>query len=388
VQPTSPSFVTIVIGAIGGKPGEKKKGEKTISDNGFVFNSATGCNCAAAGVIKTARKIKLTINHFLNTNFKFKKTMKDYFKFNLTAQKLLPVWITFLVLFIVPYVILSLKVKDFIQPANPSGLLLFYGILILLLIIAYAIIFYMLKLIIEGIEFKGKSFVFGGTFGQFMAKFIPGLLLTIITLGIYSPWFFTKMHKFFVDNTAHDSDNLTFVGTAGKLFKILFFTMFLPILAFIIFMVYIQVKNGRSDTTSVSLYANVLIYTIMIPYMYYVYKWMVNVKFRDYTIRWETKFWNSCGKLLLEIFLSIITVGIFYPLAGLRLYKYFMEKTFAVSESSRKRFGYDLEAGKDFLFLWGQLLLTIITLGIYYPWAYCKITDRILSKTYTEQIEE
>jgi len=32
--------------------------------------------------------------------------------------------------------------------------------------------------------------------------------------------------------------------------------------------------------------------------------------------------------------------------------------------------------------------LTIITLGIYYPWAYCNITGRILSKTYTEQIVE
>ncbi len=314
--------------------------------------------------------------------------MKDYFKFNLKAQKLLPVWLTFLVLFIVPYVFLILKVKDIIRPDHPTGIFVFYGILILLLLIAYAIIFYIIKLTIEGVEFKGKSFVFGGTFGQFMAKFIPGLFFTIITLGIYSPWFITKIQKFFVDNTSHDSNNLTFAGKAGKLFKILFFTTFLPIMVLMIVMVFIGYKNNNFEPKTFSLYTNVLTLFIMIPYMYYIYKWMVNVRFKEYTIRWETKFWHSSGKILLEIFLSVITVGIYYPYAGLRLYKYFMGKTFAVSESSRKGFGYDLEAGKDFLFLWGQLLLTLITLGIYYPWACCKITDRILSKTYTEQIEE
>lgn len=314
--------------------------------------------------------------------------MKDYFKFNLKAQKLLPVWLTFMVLFIVPYVFLVLKVKEIIRPDHPTGILVFYGILILLLIIAYAIIFYIIKLTIEGVEFKGKSLVFEGSFGQFMAKFLVGLFLTIITLGIYSPWFITKIQKFFVDNTSHDLDKLTFAGTAGKLFKILFFTTFLPIMAMILVMVYFQVKNGQSDPKTLSIYINVLTLFIMIPYMYYIYKWMVNVKFKGYTIRWETRFWNSCGKILLEIFLSIITVGIYYPYAGLRLYKYFMEKTFAVSESSKKGFGYDMEPGKDFLFLWGQLLLTIVTLGIYYPWACCKIADRILSKTYTVQIAE
>ena len=120
--------------------------------------------------------------------------------------------------------------------------------------------------------------------------------------------------------------------------------------------------------------------------MYYFYKWQVNVKFRNYTIRWETGFWKSCGKILLEIILSIITLGIFYPLAILRLYTYFLGKTYATSENNRKGFGYDLENGKDFLFIWGQLLLTIVTLGIYYPWAYCNINSRILSKTYIQQV--
>jgi Predicted membrane protein len=314
--------------------------------------------------------------------------MKDYFKFNLKAQKLLPVWIAFMVLFIIPYVFIIVNIKDILGPHQASKLLQFYGIILLLVTVAYAIIFYVIKLTIEGVEFRGKSLVFEGTFGQFIVTFITGLLLTIITLGIYYPWFITKIQKFFIDNTSHDSNKLEFAGTGGKLFKILFFCMFLPLVAMIIIMAYIQITSGAYHPASVSLYTNLFTIVLMIPYMYYFYKWRVNIKISDYTIRWETTFWNSCGKLVLELFLSIITLGIYYPYAALRLYKYFMERTYAVSESRKRVFGYELEGSKDFLFLWGQLLLTVITLGIYYPWAGCKVTDRILSKTYVEQITE
>ena len=314
--------------------------------------------------------------------------MKDYFKFNLKAEKLLPVWLTFMVLIVVPYVLLIVKAKDLIIPHQTSLLFGFYGILILIMTMAYAIVFYLIKLSIEGVEYKGQSFVFSGTFGQFMGKFLLGLFLSIITLGIYSPWFITNIHKFFIDNTSHDSNKLQFAGTGGKLFLILLLTIFLPMIVLMTILVSVQLKNGFTDPKQFSIYTNLFTAIVMTPYMYYVYKWMVNVRFRGYAIRWETSFWNSCGKILLEIFLSVITIGIYYPYAGLRLYKYFMERTVAVSESIKKGFGYELEAGPDFLFLWGQLLLTIITLGIYYPWAYCKISERILSKTYTEQLAE
>ena len=312
--------------------------------------------------------------------------MKEYFNFNLKAQKLLPVWLIFLVVFMVPYVYLMVNIKDFIDPLHPTSILGFYGIMFVIVIFAYALLFYVVKLTIEGIEFKGTHFVFDGTFGQFIGKFILGTFLSVITLGIYSPWFITKMQKFFVNHTSHESKNLEFAGSAGKLFKIFLFSVFLPMLILIGIMVVLQIKNGLTDSKLIGYYTNGITLFIMIPYMYFFYKWMVNVKFKEYAIRWETGFWNSCGKILLEIILSIITIGIFYPLAILRLYQYFLDRTFAVSESHKKGFGYDLEAGKDFLFIWGQLLLILVTLGVYYPWSYCKINSRILSKTYTEQI--
>ena len=126
--------------------------------------------------------------------------------------------------------------------------------------------------------------------------------------------------------------------------------------------------------------------TIAIPFMYLRYKWMVNIKYKDYHIQWDTDFWNSCKTILLQVFLSVITIGIYYPFAIVKLFKYFAERTVAVSDTRTKKFGYDIEPREDFLFIWGQWLLTIITLGIYYPWAFCKVADRIMSKTYSEEV--
>lgn len=314
--------------------------------------------------------------------------MKDYFNFNLKAQKLLTVWILFLVVIMVPYVYVIVHVKDFMDPHHPTSILGFYGIILLLVIAGYALLYFIYKLTIEGVEFKGSNLVFEGTFGEFLGRFILGMFLTIITLGIYSPWFIKNIYKFFVDNTSHNSNKLEFGGTAGKLFKILFFATFLPIMAMVILLVSFHFKAGQADAKTTGYISNAVMIFIMIPYMYYFYKWRVNINFREYAIRWETGFWTSCGKILKEVFLSLITAGIFYPVALLRLYQYFLQRTFAVSESNKKGFGYDLEAVKDFLLIWGQMFLTLVTLGIYYPWAFCKITNRILGKTYVEQLVE
>jgi len=44
--------------------------------------------------------------------------------------------------------------------------------------------------------------------------------------------------------------------------------------------------------------------------------------------------------------------------------------------------GYDGDQLADFLFIWGQILMTVITFGIYYPWAFSRITHRVLTQTF------
>lgn len=306
--------------------------------------------------------------------------MKTYLDFNLDPRKFLTYWLMFLVLFIIPYGVIIFEITQ----AKPSRTALtgFLFAFVALIIVAIALYYFFIKQTIESLEYKEKALFFNGSFGDYVGKILLGLFLSIITLGIYSPWFMKKMTEFYSNNSSYDSNNFKFFGKGLPLFLIITFTLIVP--SFILGMLFSYLGYTKSDGLSYNVIKNVCIILISVPYMYLVYRWMVNLKFKDYRFSWDTKFLNSCGKILFEIFLSFITLGIYFPMAYIKLYKYFVEKTVAISPEKRLRFGYDMEAGNDFLFLWGQTLLCIVTLTIYTPWAYSKIGKRFIGKTYLE----
>jgi len=269
---------------------------------------------------------------------------------------------------------------------------------LLLFVVEYAILFFMYKMTIEGVEFKEKVFRFGGKFGDFMLLFIGNLLLTIITLGIYSPWFISNMYKFFAGNATYNEHPFEFKGKGSDLFVIFLVALIIPMLfvwsivmigaftgGFTKVLMHYEMPEFSGLVIGLIFFAVVSVIVILICFMYYYYKWLVNLSHKGYNIKWETEFWPSAQQIFIQTLLSVITLGIYSPVGSLRLYKYFLEKTVARNETSVKRFGYDLTAGDDFLFIWGQILLCIITLGIYFPWAYCKISNYVFCKTYVEE---
>lgn len=338
--------------------------------------------------------------------------MKNYFQFRLTGKQLFPVWLVLIIFFLIPYILVLVKIET-LQQAIDTGfayhyfetLLFWYAFLFALIIICYSIVFYLIKPIIENTGYKDTFLTFTGSLGEYLKILITGMLLTIITFGIYSPWFITRMIRFFSSKTACEENKFEFKGEGSNLFVIILFCLIIPIMviaflsgifAFIAGDFMLQ-GNMFFDYPLATLSGTALIIAILsliaflliaIPYMYYTYKWFVNFKIKNYHIQWKTDFWDAFGKIAVEILLCIITFGIYTPLAILKLYQYFAEHTVATSETATKRFGYDLDAGSDFLFLWGQSLLSIITLGIYYPWAFCKISKRVLEKSFVEEERE
>lgn len=326
--------------------------------------------------------------------------MKNYFKFNLTGKQLLPIWIAYLVICLYPYLFVQFQLQE-LQKQPRVGqqalellkpMLHLYGYIFILILVRYAITFFIAKMSINSINFKEKGLSFIGQFRRFIWIIIYGSFLSIITIGIYSPWFIKKLYDFFINNTSINGIDFEFKGQAIKLFKIITLTLILPVFAIMgVFITSVVLKKPHDGVTNpvnnvISIFMVASIFIIMIPYIYYVYKWMVNIKYKNYIIQWETSFWKSCGKICLEILLSIISIGIYSPLAFVKLYHYFTQNTVAISDLNKKRFGYDIENKTDFLFIWGQILLSIITLGVYFSWAFCNISERIIGKTYTEEV--
>lgn len=329
--------------------------------------------------------------------------MKNYFKFNLTPNKIFPVWITYMVLFLIPYIFVQYKIQGLkAQPHDPQAslemageLLQWYSIMVVLILVEYGILFFFTRLAIEAIQFKDKSFIFNGKLREFLKVLIPGFLLTIITIGIYSPWYLRNLINFYAKRTSFDENKFEFKGEGSDLFLIILFTMIIPLaLLFFIVMILAIIGGFRglstdAEPTTITMYAALVVFIfalLVIPYIYYSNKWKINFKIKDYSIQWETSFWDSATKIAVEILLSLVTLGIYAPLASLKLLKYFGERTVLKSPETAKKFGYELEAKEDFVFVWKQLLLTIITIGMYYPKAICNVGSRIIDKVYIEEI--
>jgi len=313
--------------------------------------------------------------------------MKNYFDFQLKGKDFLSLWLIFYVLFIIPYVFWVYRLQSFKNVSEKPPVWMIF-LFIPLILIAFIWTFYFIRIVLKNIKLKEDLIRCDYDFGQYLGIICLGLFLSVITLGIYVPWFMRNCYRFFVNNSSWKDNNFSFLGKGGKLFIIALLYFILPIfvISFLLAGVY-GPELVKNPSGSYLFIRQSLIQIIMIPFIYLVYKWRVNIAYKEYNIKWETEFWPSVLKIFVQAIFTVITFGIYAPMAFLKLYTYFAGKTGTnVVDNQKITFGYDLDAWNDFLFLWGQLLLTAVTLGIYYPWALCKIGKRISEKTYMQKI--
>ena len=309
--------------------------------------------------------------------------MKSYFKFSLDPQKIVPLWAFTYLFLIVPYILVLYFNNQAVQNHEKTYVgFLFIPILFVVMPIVY---FYFIKFIINATSLNDESLVFSGTLGAFYGKFVLGLLFSIVTLGIFSPWFIKNLADYYTEKTSYKSRSFQFLGKGFTLWSIITLSLILVIVVFTLIATMVLHYNPNGPIIGRVIY-QVVMFFAMIPYIYYIYRWSVNVKYGEYHIQWETEALASILQIAKVMLLTIVTLGLYLPMARLQMYRYFAERTVSnVVEGQQVRFGYDIEPKVDYLFLLGQGLLVIATLGIYYPWAMVKMNSRILGKTYMEK---
>lgn len=188
------------------------------------------------------------------------------------------------------------------------------------------------------------------------------------------------------ENTSYKSNEFIFMGEGLRLFGIITVTMIIPVIVMSVLAV-IYSKRSPEEMTQVQIIRQILTWVISVPYIYFLYKWTFNFKHKGFHIQWNTEALPSIGKIAKEMFFSIITIGIYLPMAYLKLYDYFIHKTESnIVDNQQIRFGYDVNAKEDYPYILGQFLLTLVTIGIYYPWAMANIGKRFLDKTYLNKL--
>jgi len=313
--------------------------------------------------------------------------MKSYLNFTLKGSQFLPVWIAFFFFFMIPYYFLLGEFNELISSDVPAGgpSKLFFIYLAFVLAMAYTFVYYMVKLVVQSLEYKGGKVLCNYHLGKYIGIIITGLVLSIVTVGIYIPWLIKNMHRFFTNGASYNSHKFSFKGKGGKLFLIMTLTIFIPFL--LVGIVLFSILESTIDLQSQNflLIYQLIVMFSLVPNIYLILKWMVDFRYKDYLIRWDTEFFPATGKIALELVFAVITFGIYFPMAYIRLYRYFTEHTKSnVVNEKQISLGYDGDSLSDFLFMWGQILLTVVTLGFYYPWAFSRIAQRVLTQTFLE----
>lgn len=253
---------------------------------------------------------------------------------------------------------------------------------------------------------------FQGSGGDLFVTFLVGYLLTMVTFGIYMPWFYCKIANFVMSNTTlgptrRGELRVEFAGQGGELFVIGLVGYLLTIITFGIYLPWLMVKlikffcantvasapDGTRYRLEFSGTGGELFVTVLVGYLltaitfgiygaWFICKMNKVLYSRTQIIENEQPVGNfdfegQGGELFVTVLvgylLTLITFGIYLPWFQVKMLKFTAENT-RVHYQGRMFGGQFHGTGGEFFvtFLVGYLL-TMITFGIYAPWFMIKV---------------
>lgn len=315
--------------------------------------------------------------------------MNLQFKSELNGGELFKKIIVFLIAVIVSYIAFIAVYIMTIESVSIIGVISTIALYLLLLASAIALGYQFIANLIPAVSLGEKKFEFNGTLGDYMIIHLKGLFLSIVTLGIYGPWYQRNITSYLADSVSHDGKNLAFNGTGGKLLKYTFLGLFLPgvIIAIIVTPMFIKLDSGMDEISMVLLAIGAFfIYFVGIfatSAIYYTlfYKWLVDFNFGDEEISLDINLGRAIGYMLGQFGLALITWGLYMFAAEVTIFRYFTNRVKLTDPKTgavrRMRFNGDTGTGFGLIFV--QFLLTTLTVGIYGPWAYANIYNWFIS---------
>jgi uncharacterized membrane protein YjgN (DUF898 family) len=201
------------------------------------------------------------------------------------------------------------------------------------------------------------KFDFTGTGGGLFAKYLVGVILTALTLGIYTPWFLVNLTRFFEENTtATTGDGKTYVfnfsGTGGTLFGTFIVGYILTAVTLGIYAPWFLVSIGRFLTNNTKLMENGAVAG---------------------TFEFKGTGGQLLGTFIVGYILTLVTLGIYGFWFQVNLIKYFTKNIFGTVANKTCRGEFTGTGGRFLCIHVVGYLLTVLTLGIYGAWYLCNL---------------
>lgn len=168
---------------------------------------------------------------------------------------------------------------------------------------------------VQGFE---RALTFSGNAKEFFGIWIVNVLLTIVTLGIYSAWAKVRTNQYFYGNTAIENDRFTYLATPiqilkGRIIAVLFFITFALVVNFF---------------PVVGAFMN-LVFLLLMPLLICM-SLRFNMRmtsFRNVRFDFTGRYGRAFAVFILYPFLSVFTLYLAFPLVLKKMDEFIVDNT-------------------------------------------------------------
>lgn len=205
---------------------------------------------------------------------------------------------------------------------------------------------------------------FSGNGSEFFGILFSNWILTVLTLGFYYPWAKIKRIKYLYENTGIDGSNFSFSGTGKEMFRgfIKSVLIFGGAYAFLI-----AANISHNITLAIiSLLVFLFVFVLIFPMAIHgTLKYRLSrSSFRGINFAYKGNIRTFIKLYLGQIFLTIITLGIYGPWMQVNLRKYIFEN----ARFGSAQFKFEGKGSELFTKSVLGILLVYITVFIYFYW--------------------
>lgn len=241
-----------------------------------------------------------------------------------------------------------------------------------------------------GMALSGERFEADYPPRRYAALCTKGILLGTVTLGVYLPWFIRDVVRYFAEGTSFRFHALEFRGSASALFSYAVLLCVAP--AFVVYslvpVVMMRASAGTEGMYVLCWFLYILLLAFVCVYRAVAVKWFVDFAYGGKRLLSTVCGWRAGCFVFGQALLVLVTLGLYYPMALLRVWRYYVGRLVLGREEVEDRFGFTMQPGRNYLFVLGQLLLTVVTFGLYFPWAYARVASLLVERSYVEVQEE
>ena len=193
-----------------------------------------------------------------------------------------------------------------------------------------------------------QSIEFTGNAREYFGIWIANLILSIITLGIYSAWAMVRRETYFKNNTKIRDAGVGYHATGGQIFKG-------RVIAFLVLVVF-NILSAVDPIFALVLLAGAV----------FVVPWVLNssirfaarmTSYRNVRFNWQGTYWQTFWFFVVAPFVGLISLGLLYPWITRSYYAYFANHhTYGTT-----RFASEPKVGDFYLaFLLGGILPAVL----------------------------